>query len=49
MLPAPVREKVRACGEHGSLPGTQWALLSGRQTAEVIVEEITDKKAAPVA
>ncbi len=48
MLPAPVRENVRACGEHGSLPGTQWALLSGRQTGEAIVEEITDNKAAPL-
>lgn len=44
MLPAPVGKKVRTCGEHGSLPGTQWALLSGRKTAEVIVEEITDSK-----
>ncbi len=44
MLPAPFGEKVRACGEHGSLPGTQWALLSGRKTAEVIVEEINDGK-----
>ncbi len=44
MLPAPVRENVRACGEHGSLPGTQWALLSGRKTAEAIVEELTDGK-----
>ena len=44
MLPAPVRKNVRACGEHGSLPGTQWALLSGRKTAEAIVEELTDGK-----
>lgn len=28
---------IRVCGEHQSLPGIQWALLSGRQTAEAIL------------
>ncbi len=40
VLPAPIRENVRACGEHQSLPGIQWALLSGRKTAEIIVNEL---------
>ena len=40
VLPAPIRENVRACGEHQSLPGIQWALLSGRKTAESIVNEL---------
>lgn len=40
MLPAPVRENLRACGEYQSLPGIQWALLSGRKTAEIIVKEL---------
>lgn len=40
VLPAPVHEKMRVCGENQSLPGIQWALLSGRQTAEAIAQEI---------
>ncbi len=40
VLPKPVSEKVRICGEYQSLPGIQWALLSGRQTAEVLVTEL---------
>ncbi|UCF95366.1 MAG: hypothetical protein JSW39_14855 [Desulfobacterales bacterium] len=35
------REKpgVFVCGEYGSVPGMQWALLSGRQTAEQVLKE----------
>ena len=40
VLPKPVRENLRACGEHQSLPGIQWSLLSGRKTAEAIVGEL---------
>lgn len=40
VLPEPVREDMRACGEHQSLPGIQWSLLSGRKTAEAIVGEL---------
>lgn len=40
VLPEPVRENLRACGEHQSLPGIQWSLLSGRKTAEAIVGEL---------
>ncbi len=40
VLPAPLRDNLRVCGEHQSLPGIQWALLSGRKTAEIIVKEL---------
>lgn len=40
VLPAPVDEKLRICGESQGLPGIQWALLSGRKTAEAIVKEL---------
>lgn len=40
VLPEPVRENLRFCGEHQSLPGLQWALLSGRKTAEAIIGEL---------
>lgn len=32
--PEPASEQLTICGEHGSLPGIQWALLSGRLAAE---------------
>lgn len=35
--PKTVRSGVRIIGEHESLPGTQWALLSGRMAAEAII------------
>jgi len=31
-----VRPGVFVCGEHGSLPGIQWALLSGRRAADAV-------------
>ena len=34
-----VREGVYTCGEYQSIPGIQWALLSGRMTAEQIINE----------
>jgi phytoene dehydrogenase-like protein len=40
VLPQPVSEQVRACGEYKSLPGIQWALLSGRQTADALIAEL---------
>lgn len=40
VLPQPVRVNLRVCGEHQSLPGLQWALLSGRKTAEAIIGEL---------
>ena len=30
---------IYVCGEYDSVPGIQWALLSGRQTAEQIIED----------
>jgi phytoene dehydrogenase-like protein len=33
-----IRPGLFACGEHGSLPGIQWALLSGRRAAEAVLD-----------
>ena len=35
----PVSKNLRIIGEHRSLPGIQWALLSGRMAAEAIISE----------
>ena len=34
-----IRENVFVCGEYGSVPSIQWALYSGRRTAEAIISE----------
>jgi hypothetical protein len=34
-----VRPGIYVCGEYGSLPGIQWALVSGRRTAETVLSE----------
>lgn len=34
-----IKENVYACGEYESVPGIQWALLSGRLTAEHIIRK----------
>jgi phytoene dehydrogenase-like protein len=39
-LPDQFDTRIRICGEYQSLPGIQWALLSGRQTAEAIMDEL---------
>ena len=31
---------IYVCGEYGSVPGIQWALLSGRQAAEQVLKEL---------
>ncbi|MDJ0669031.1 MAG: NAD(P)/FAD-dependent oxidoreductase [Desulfobacterales bacterium] len=31
---------VFVCGEHGSLPGIQWAMVSGRQSAEAVLAHL---------
>ena len=36
-IQAPLQNDVWISGEYNSLPGTQWALLSGRMTAESII------------
>ena len=35
---AAVSPGIYVCGEYGSVPGIQWALLSGRQTAEEVLK-----------
>jgi phytoene dehydrogenase-like protein len=40
-LPAkPVMPGVYVCGEYQSVPGIQWALLSGRHVAEAVIKEL---------
>jgi phytoene dehydrogenase-like protein len=34
------RSGIYVCGEYNSVPGIQWSLLSGRQTAERILEDL---------
>jgi phytoene dehydrogenase-like protein len=46
----PVRKGVYVCGEHQSIPGIQWALVSGRHTAEQLIRDFgisTRSKEAP--
>lgn len=40
ILPDKFDTKIRICGEYNSLPGIQWALLSGRMAAEAIIGEL---------
>ena len=35
----PIKPGIFVCGEHGSVPGIQWAMLSGRHAAEALVKE----------
>ena len=37
---------IYVCGEYGSVPGIQWALLSGRQTAEQIIKDFDTNRYA---
>ncbi len=37
-----VRPGVFVCGEHGSLPGIQWALVSGRLAADAVLDHLGD-------
>jgi phytoene dehydrogenase-like protein len=36
----PFRPGIYLCGEYNSVPGIQWALLSGRQTAERVIHDL---------
>jgi len=36
----PVKPGIYVCGECGSVPGIQWALLSGRHAAEAVIKEL---------
>jgi phytoene dehydrogenase-like protein len=44
MRSAAVRPGIYVCGEYGSVPGIQWALLSGRQTAEEVLKMINSNR-----
>jgi phytoene dehydrogenase-like protein len=39
LQPVRVSPNVYICGEYGSLPSINWAMLSGRRAAEAIIEE----------
>ncbi|UCD78853.1 MAG: FAD-dependent oxidoreductase [Desulfobacterales bacterium] len=36
----PVKAGIYVCGEHGSVPGIQWAMLSGRGAAEQVLKKL---------
>lgn len=36
----PVNPGIYVCGEYQSVPGIQWAMLSGRHAAEAVIEEL---------
>jgi phytoene dehydrogenase-like protein len=36
----PVKPGIYVCGEYQSVPGIQWALLSGRHAAEAVIKEL---------
>jgi phytoene dehydrogenase-like protein len=36
----PIKPGIFVCGEYGSVPGIQWALLSGRHAAEGAIKEL---------
>jgi phytoene dehydrogenase-like protein len=40
----PVKPGIFICGEYGSVPGIQWALLSGRQAAEAVIQQFDKNK-----
>ena len=42
-----IRPGVFVAGEHGSLPGIQWALLSGRQAAEAVSRYLDGRTSIP--
>jgi len=45
ICPAPrVRAGVFVCGEYGSLPGIQWALVSGRLAADAVFDHLGDSR-----
>ena len=38
----PVKPGIYVCGEYQSVPGIQWALLSGRHAAETVIKELAE-------
>lgn len=41
LLPEPFSATIRVCGEYQSLPGLQWALMSGRMAGEELVKTLS--------
>ena len=41
---AAIRPGIYVCGEYDSVPGIQWALLSGRQTAEEVLKMMNSNR-----
>jgi len=41
----PIKPGIFVCGEYGSVPGIQWAMLSGRYAAEAVLKELGKKLA----
>ena len=39
----PIRPGIFVSGEHGSVPGIQWAMLSGRHAAEQVIAYLSDQ------
>jgi hypothetical protein len=44
VLAVELRPGIFVCGEYGSLPSIQWALLSGRLAAEAILAALPQRK-----
>jgi phytoene dehydrogenase-like protein len=40
LLPKPISENIRVCGEYQSLPGLQWALMSGHMTGRILAKTV---------
>ncbi|MGD8524141.1 MAG: NAD(P)/FAD-dependent oxidoreductase [Desulfobacterales bacterium] len=40
----PIKPGIFVCGEYGSVPGIQWAMLSGRHAAEALIKEFGKDK-----
>lgn len=42
---SPIKPGIFVCGEYGSVPGIQWAMLSGRNCAEAVIKGYTASSA----
>lgn len=40
---SPIKPGIFVCGEYGSVPGIQWAMLSGRHAAEAVIKELSKR------
>lgn len=41
---AEIAPGLYVCGEYGSIPGIQWAMLSGRRTAETVISYLRNRR-----